>query len=408
MPDKNFEDELNKEFKKRQQEARDKAAKEGKREVTQDDYKRSIQLKLLELYTNWESLYGAFSRGRPSTYNFTSFESIDTKYSKALEALKEFPRQITQEDINLFCAYPGVAKLDRRGIGLFLSALLNSIPEKENSTLLEIGNAKLANYFGFSLSRKVSLKGDLGDETALKMASGRLGIDGNCNGVVGMYMGDPEIRNMPQISVYGSVQDFGSVRYSGTVHAATNHRSYFNFTSMYDVIICLRQEPFRLFISQAEQAGQGAIVDITQKFQTMLHPKLVEICCDYNIGISNREIERRVKELEVLIGQPDKIKKGESYDNIRSKVKSDDAMPMTIALMASVFGIHFPPLWAGSLPAIYLLERKENKKIAQLISERDERIRAILGQIDSHKDEMEKFQALRYKMTSIKDRLKYK
>ena len=67
MPQRNLEDDLNEAFRKFQQEARERARAEGKKEVTQEDYNQNPVVKLTSLYQSWND------------YSFERYDSLKTR-----------------------------------------------------------------------------------------------------------------------------------------------------------------------------------------------------------------------------------------------------------------------------------------------------------------------------------------
>lgn len=238
--------------------------------VTQEEHKRYVQDRLLE------------ACGR------LDISSVERQYQAAVSSVRELSVVPQARDISDFCArnlalHPNV-------LGIFASALVNTVEGLEQPIVLEIMKGVRVDYFGYRLSRDVVVKGDLGDHTAERMERGNLTVNGNCHGVVGLYMGDPNQHHHPRIMVQGSISDYGAIIYSGEIRAGKNKKNYYSFSGKDDLQSELSWDQFMLFSKQLEQLRLEEPFDIDENFRRMVHPALVKIAVTYNISKYEHQI----------------------------------------------------------------------------------------------------------------------
>ena len=231
--------------------------------VTQEEHKRYVQDRLLEACSKLD------------------LGSVEQQYQRAVSAVRELSIVPNTQDISDFCTR-NVA-LQPRILGIFTSALVNTVRELEEPILLGIAKEVSLDYFGYRLSRKVIVKGDLGDHTAERMEKGALTIKGNCHGVVGEY------QEGGSIVVSGKIRDKGAVRYGGTLKAQAVLRDYYHFTGKWDLRGLLDNEPYPLSWEIKTSIIFGNPINLDQRMKVVLDERLVRIVCEYNIELYEKE-----------------------------------------------------------------------------------------------------------------------
>lgn len=114
MPQRNLEDDLNEAFKKFQQEARERATAEGKKEVTQEDYDQIPVVRLNKSYDNWKPPVPNWKI--KELYNATLQNLSGVPYSLSdVERFDEVNRNNSLEYTLFMCAV-GSALKQRRGV----------------------------------------------------------------------------------------------------------------------------------------------------------------------------------------------------------------------------------------------------------------------------------------------------
>lgn len=234
--------------------------------VTQEEHERYVQDRLLEACGKLD------------------LESIERQYQRAVSAVRELSIVPQAQDISDFCTRNVV--LQPRILGIFTSALVNTVRELEEPILLGIAKGVSLDYFGYRLSRDVVVKGDLGDHTAYMMESGTLIVDGNCEGVVGEFMGK-DYGKEPVIDVRGAIRDVGAVRYGGIIRANRNLSDYYNFQNIYDLLRVIVEA--NVFQEVVAAIKQGGAIPLQREMKRILHPKLVAIAGNHNLQLYERE-----------------------------------------------------------------------------------------------------------------------
>ncbi len=237
-----------------------------KKKVTEEQYQQYVQDRLLEACGKLD------------------LESIERQYQRAASAVRELNVVPETQDISDFLTRNIV--LRPRILGIFASALINTVKELEEPIILEITKGVTLDYFGYKLNRDVIVKGDLGDHTAYMMESKSLVIDGSCNGVVGEFMGQTYAKG-PVIDVRGTIRDVGAVRYSGTIRTNRNLGNYYNFKNLQDLLRVIAEA--NIFQEVAIAIRQGEVIPLEREMKRVLHSQLVAIACNNNLQMYERE-----------------------------------------------------------------------------------------------------------------------
>ncbi|MBI2658695.1 hypothetical protein HYX05_01155 [Candidatus Woesearchaeota archaeon] len=241
-----------------------RAGTKSRPKVTQEEHKRYVQDRLLEAC-------GKLDLG-----------SVEQQYQRAVSAVRELSIVPQAQDISDFCAR-NVA-LQPRILGIFASALVNTVRELEEPIILEIAKGVSLDYLGYRLSRGVVVKGGLGDHTAERMENGNLTVEGNCNGVVGEFQKGGNIR------VNGSYRDSGAVRYGGSfASAGTNFENYYRLSNLNDIRIIISGEDDSILRELAKQIDRRQLLSLDPRMRRILKRKMVQIACEYNIELYEEE-----------------------------------------------------------------------------------------------------------------------
>ena len=336
----------------------------GKKKVTQEEHVRYVQERLLEACGQLD------------------LESIERQYQRAVSAVKELTVVPQAQDISDFCTRNVV--LRPRILGIFASALINTI-SLEEPIALEINKGVLVDYFGYKLNKNVIVKGDLGDHTAELMEKGSLTVEGNCNGIVGLYMGDPGQRNKPRVIVHGSIGDYGAIRYSGEVRAQKNKRDYYSFRKASDLQNVLNDEPYNLFSEQLRQLRREESFDITENFRRMVHPALVKIAIGYNVSI----YEHQIAQIQVCFPSLEKEKRRIINAYERDSKDKSFLGNLGIAITATGCMTANPILFIPGLALSAFGGVKEQVRVNNLRARRDQALSSIDQQRNSLGREIE-------------------
>src|SRR3989338_984829 len=147
------------------------------------EQRRFVHEELSESFNLWE----ARETGETWVLKETS-GSVEDKYAKAVSRAN-FAVSPDADDISLFCSSTNFAGGPNEYSGLFVSAVVNAIPNTNGTIKLDFRKVPLMNYFGYRLERDVEVTGDLGGSVGTRMQKEKLTLKGNCSGVVGLHMG---------------------------------------------------------------------------------------------------------------------------------------------------------------------------------------------------------------------------
>ena len=279
------------EFQTHEQRAKERTAKEGKHQVSQEEFKRSTYERLLEDYRQWQRSVKELP--------------LEKKYDGAVEQAQSLPKAITSQEVSDFCA--GEEVQEQRDLGLFVSALVNNLHQDDKMIILNLRRVQLLepigvviysqnllDYFGFRLTKTVGIIGDLGDNPAYMMEGGHLVVRGNCRGTVGPYM------KSGRVTVSGTIRDVGAIRYGGKITCGSNLRNYHQFETIDDVRRLLRGKEHRLLAEIHEQIEAGKPVSLDDRLREMLCSSIMKTLSNYNIGIYDAEINQNQREIVKL------------------------------------------------------------------------------------------------------------
>ena len=236
-----------------------------KKKVTEEMHRQYIQDRLFDSHQEFE-------KSKPVT--------LELKYEKALSQMRQLSVVYVGIDISALCARQE-HKNQSGDLGIFVSGLVNSLPDSAEPIKLDLKKAPLLNYFGYKFRKKVVVDGNLGDNTAYMMESGELRVDGNCKGVVGPFM------KGGSVIFTGSIRDVGAVRYGGTIRANRNLIDYYNFQNIYDLLRVIVEA--NVFQEVAAAIRQGGAIPLEREMKRVLHPQLVAIAGNHNLQLYERE-----------------------------------------------------------------------------------------------------------------------
>ena len=283
--------------------------------VTQEEHKRYVQDRLCEIV---ESLVS------------TSTNSPDSAYHKAVGQIMQLSVTFNLDDISRFGA-----RLDPYAYnGVILSALIQNLDTSTTTAVIDVTKMPELHYFGYKLNRDVVVKGNLGGRTAERMESGMLIVEGNCGGPIGPFM------KGGIVDVRGTIGDLAAIRYGGTIKFRSNLGNYYLYNSIDDVRRELEHEQQYPLEQIASEIRGGSPVLLHTEFKRMLNPKFVQLICEHNIGIYERELSGLIDTNNRLIDQHNEL-----VDKHNPGVVGDNALRGTI-LVTGIAGIFFPPLLA--------------------------------------------------------------
>ncbi|MBI2658694.1 hypothetical protein HYX05_01150 [Candidatus Woesearchaeota archaeon] len=334
-----------------------RAGTQKRPKVTQEEHKRYVQDRMFEIVNSLVSSHS---------------QTPDGEHQKVVDKIRQLSVAYEPEDISVL----GTRLSPYVYNGLFLSALIQNLNPSIRTTTIDVTKMPELHYFGYKLNRNVVVKGNLGDRTAERMESGMLIVDGNCKGIVGPFM------KGGVVDVKGTIRDVGAVRYGGTITFKSNLRNYYSFVSIEDVRKTLEHEQQYPLGQVASQIRSGSPVSLHTEFKRMLHPKLVQLICEYNIGIYQRELSTLSGEYNGLIEQNEGLERSHRDNVGRYKI----AKGLTATGVAGIFA---PPLLLNLLMGGFLMSDASKR-----IKDAEDKLKLLEGQLHSYKSRIEETQQL--------------
>ena len=263
-----------------------------KKKVTEEMHRQYVQDRLFEAAEK----VSIITKATPNPRDILDYPAIkkylDNITTKCMEVVRSLSVVPSNKDISNFCASDRLKDMKvTNSIGLFISFLINAYHKDESPIELDLRQAHHIHNFGYKLNKKVTVRGDLGDNLGILMQEdSNINVYGNCGQNVGIYQSNG------LINVDGTVGYVGPVRFGGKIHH-NGETQRPKRPSSQDLVKILGYHQHNLRLGRVyQEMHTGQQVYLDPHLREMLHPAFLETVCIYN----DKVYQRREIELEKL------------------------------------------------------------------------------------------------------------
>lgn len=271
----------------------------------------------------------------------TRVMDVEKKYQQSSGAIRNLTFEYDGDDISTFVAHESKSPRSATDIGIFVSALINSMRNPQKYISLDLRGGPPLDYLGYKLNRggQVFVLGDLGNHTASMMESESLVINGNCNGIVGHLMKDGKV------VVYGTIGHVGIIRYGGQIthKGETARPRYVSEQGLIELLRSHRHDHRLANLYNQLISNEPAYLD--PQLKEMLHPVLLETVFQHDHQIFFQRETDIGRQIQSLLARGEHAQKEYSRDRIFGHGEF-----VLKVLIAGAFTVAVPPLVFLTIP----------------------------------------------------------